>query len=100
MKENKKPLNKNFLKLSAIAVGLLYAGITILFLYCMVILILPAFCAWLVKGFIATLNLLSNGDQSLFLFYTSFFITCTVLIIILFVVLKIHDFKNCKNEDE
>ena len=91
-------LGKDFFKISAIATGILYAAVTLIFLYCTCIVGLPAFCKFLVNSFKATLDFLSGGDPNMLTFYKVFFITCTVGLIGTGITLKVLDFKKYGEE--
>ena len=91
-------LGKDYFKKTSIATGLLHALILCIFGYCLSIMLLPNVAIWVLSAIMKMLDLLSFGDENLRLFNYGFFFTCTGLLVLLGISLKIYDYIQDRKE--
>lgn len=94
-----KPKGKDYFKNTSKVIGLLYVALGITLVYCLGVLFLPPFATWCWGVINGSIEILSMGNETLKLFMQGFFWSCTGILVLVGVALKIIDYINLNKKD-
>lgn len=89
---------KDYFKKTSIAISIIYFILLSCLLYCIGVIVLPPFAIWCYNTIHTALVFFSFGSQELLYFNTACFYTCTGILTVVGISLKIYDYIQFKKQ--